>query len=89
MTESLVADTHLSFCIIERNVWESSSTALSEKLVRGRHWDIRGQSEWQRGEKWSEDDVRKIIGIEVLGLVEVGKGGWDDVLDACHYRECV
>jgi len=85
MIESLVADTHFSFCLIEKSVWESSTTALSAKLARGRYWDIRGENDWQKGEVWSEDEVRKVLGVEVLGLVEVGKGR--DVLDACNHRE--
>jgi hypothetical protein len=74
MSESLVADTHFSFCIVDKNVWNSTSTTLSTKLASGRYWDIRGQDEWQGGEKWSEKEVQKILGVEVLGLVQGNDG---------------
>lgn len=85
MTDSLVADTHFSFCIVDKNTWESSGITLSQKLVQGRYWDIRGQVEWQQGDKWSEDDVREILGIQVLGLVETAKGR--DVFETCKHRQ--
>lgn len=84
MADSLVADTHLSFCIVDKETWESSTSTLLQKLAKGQYWDIRGQVEWQQGEKWSEDDVRQILGIEVLGLVEASKGR--DVFDTCKHR---
>ncbi|KAK5652318.1 hypothetical protein OQA88_10668 [Cercophora sp. LCS_1] len=80
LAESLVADTHLSFCVVDKNIWDSSSTSLSEKLAAGRYWDIRGQNEWQQGEKWPDHEVRKILGVEVLGVV--GAKG-KDALDVC------
>ncbi|KAK4451051.1 hypothetical protein QBC34DRAFT_459627 [Podospora aff. communis PSN243] len=79
LTESLTADTHFSLCIVDKDIWESGSTTLFTKLASGRYWDIRGQDEWQRGEKWSESNVKQIIGVEVLGLIQ-----GQDPLDACN-----
>jgi hypothetical protein len=84
LSESLAADTHFSLCIVDKNIWESDSTTLSQKLASSRYWDIRGQDEWQRGEKWSEKEVRRILGAEVLGLAQ---GHGDDPFDACNRRE--
>ena len=80
--EPLVADLHLAFCLVEKAYWESPNATLAQKLAKGKYWDIRGQYEWQRGEKWTEDQVRDILGIEVLGLAQAGKGG--GVIDSCY-----
>jgi hypothetical protein len=82
LTESLTADTHFSLCIVDKNTWDSDSTTISAKLTSGRYWDIRGQHEWQRGEKWSEKEVKQILRVEVLGLIQ-----GQDPLDACNRRE--
>ena len=80
--DSLVADLHLALYLVEKAYWESPNATLAQKLAKGRYWDIRGQYEWQRGEKWTEHQVRDILGIEVLGLAQASKGG--DAIDSCY-----
>jgi len=83
MLLSLVADAHLSFCLVERADWDSQRVRLSEKLARGRYWDICGQDSWHIGESWTEDQVMAILGIEVLGLVDAGQ----NAISVCRQRE--
>ncbi|KAK0639688.1 hypothetical protein B0T16DRAFT_247265 [Cercophora newfieldiana] len=81
---SLTADTHLSVFLVEKNIWESASTTLITKLTSGRYWDIRGQDEWRRGEKWCEDEVKNILAVEILGLVHQGQDGLDIIDEYNH-----
>lgn len=83
MSSSLVADTHLSLCLIDEVTWESQNTILAKKLARGLYWDIRGQDSWYRGARWTEEQVLAILGIEVLGILGVKH----DFIDTCHQCE--
>jgi len=85
LDDSLSAETHFSFCIIEKSTWEASKITLVEKLSLGKYWNHRGENGYQRGKKWTDRDIRKIIAVEVLGMVQPDKGR--DVFDLCHERE--
>ncbi|KAK0622383.1 hypothetical protein B0T14DRAFT_552844 [Immersiella caudata] len=83
ISDQLTADTHLSLCIVEKDIWESASTTLCAKLASGRYWDIRGQDTSQRGEKWPAEEVKNILGVDMLGLIQ-GQDG-KDVFNACNH----
>jgi hypothetical protein len=79
MIRSLNFRIHLAFCLIEKTVWESQSLTLSQKMMTGSYWDIRGQNIRNKCATWSEFGVREIIGIECLGLADAG----DDPVNKC------
>ncbi|KAK5999034.1 hypothetical protein PT974_01421 [Cladobotryum mycophilum] len=70
MSSSLTFFTHLSFCLVERSIWESRRMTVLEKLTAGHYWDIRGKCEAYNGIAWTEREVLAIRGVEVLGVVD-------------------
>ena len=82
MVLSLSFRTHLSFALIEASVWTSRSLALSQKLRHARCWEISGENKRDNDFHWSEYGVKRIIGIDNLGLIDAG----DNVVGIC--QEC-
>ncbi|OTA58444.1 hypothetical protein K449DRAFT_334693 [Hypoxylon sp. EC38] len=69
---------HISFCLVGKDVWESRSITLSDKLAHGLYWDIHSKGSWDAGVLWSHKNIRTISAVEVLGVVEEA----DDVVIA-------
>ena len=67
-----VLQSRLSFCLVERAVWDSPQMNILEKLTRGRYWDTCAQGCRRSGEymSWDDKQVQSICGIEVLAVVD-------------------
>lgn len=76
--------TSLSFCLVPNEVWESTSTTIVDKMKAGAYWNNLGNYGAYDGDRWTEDRIRDIKGVEVLGLVS---GERVSCVEACHNCE--
>lgn len=72
---------HISFCLVDKGVWESRTITLLDKLAHGLYWNIHSQNDWNAGASWSSKTIRTISAVEVLGVVEEAN---DVAIANCH-----
>ncbi|KAL7787930.1 hypothetical protein V8C37DRAFT_389062 [Trichoderma ceciliae] len=68
------ADPRLSFCLVEKAIWDDGNLTLRGKLGTGTYWNMPAQGRGNLCREMDRTEVEQISGIEVIGL---GDGEYD------------
>ena len=69
MLPSLHIRRHCALCLMRREIWKSPTTSLAGKFEGQPFWDYHGNdTDSSRGTGWPTDTIRKINGIQDLGI---------------------
>ncbi|KAL6836004.1 hypothetical protein J3E69DRAFT_320110 [Trichoderma sp. SZMC 28015] len=76
-------DSRLSFCLIEKAIWDDRDLTLRNKLTTGTYWNISIQGRGYPRNAMDKSEVGRISAIEVIGL---GDGQYDALKKShkCH-----
>ncbi|KKO97461.1 hypothetical protein THAR02_10440 [Trichoderma harzianum] len=76
-------DSRLSFCLIEKAIWDDRDLTLRNKLTTGTYWNISVQGRGYPRNAMDKAEVGRISAIEVIGL---GDGQYDALKKShkCH-----
>ncbi|KAL7916433.1 hypothetical protein GGI35DRAFT_473712 [Trichoderma velutinum] len=76
-------DSRLSFCLIEKAIWDDRDLTLKNKLTTGTYWNISVQGRGYPRNAMDKAEVGRISAIEVIGL---GDGQYDALKKShkCH-----
>lgn len=77
-------DSRLSFCLIEKAIWDDRDLTLRNKLTTGTYWNISVQGRGYPRNAMDKAEVGRISAIEVIGL---GDGQYD-ALKKSHKCKC-